>query len=84
MDVGKSINPAIDIGQLEGGFLQGYGLFTLEELSFSPDGVLLTRGPSNYKIPSCNDVPIEFNVTLLKDAPNPKAVYSSKVRNQLV
>ncbi|KAK2707466.1 xanthine dehydrogenase/oxidase-like isoform X2 [Artemia franciscana] len=78
MDVGKSINPAIDIGQLEGGFLQGYGLFTMEELSFSPDGVLLTRGPSNYKIPSCNDVPIEFNVTLLKDAPNPKAVYSSK------
>lgn len=51
MDVGDSLNPAIDIGQVEGAFAQGLGLFTLEELRFSPEGVLLTRGPGAYKIP---------------------------------
>lgn len=45
MDVGTSLNPAIDIGQIEGGFVQGYGLFTLEEQRYSPDGFLYTRGP---------------------------------------
>ena len=80
MDVGKSLNPAIDIGQIEGGFVQGYGLMTLEELKVSPDGVLLSRGPGMYKIPSFGDIPSRLNVTLLKDAPNEKAVYSSKVR----
>ena len=79
MDVGKSLNPAIDIGQIEGAFTQGYGLLTLEQQRFSPDGFLFTRGPGMYKLPSFSDIPIEFNVTLLKDAPNPKAVYSSKV-----
>ncbi|RXG67436.1 Xanthine dehydrogenase [Armadillidium vulgare] len=51
MDVGKSLNPAIDIGQIEGAFMQGYGLFTLEELVFSSSGELLTTGPDSYKIP---------------------------------
>ena len=51
MDVGTSLNPAIDIGQIEGAFTQGQGLFTIEELMYSPDGVLLTRGPGAYKIP---------------------------------
>lgn len=72
------MNPAIDVGQIEGGFMQGYGLFCLEEIVFSPNGTMFTRGPGAYKIPGFMDIPIEFNVSLLKGAPNPKAVYSSK------
>ncbi|XP_013100415.2 xanthine dehydrogenase-like [Stomoxys calcitrans] len=78
MDIGSSLNPAIDIGQIEGAFMQGYGLFTLEELIYSPQGTLYSRGPGMYKIPAFADIPGEFNVTLLTGAPNPRAVYSSK------
>ncbi|KAG6445382.1 hypothetical protein O3G_MSEX003918 [Manduca sexta] len=78
MDLGESINPAIDIGQIEGAFIQGYGLFTIEELIYSPTGTLYSRGPGAYKIPGFGDIPQEFNVSLLKGAPNPRAVYSSK------
>jgi xanthine dehydrogenase/oxidase len=78
MDVGSSLNPAIDIGQIEGGFMQGYGLYTLEELIYSPDGTLYSRGPGMYKLPGFADIPGEFNVSLLTGAPNPRAVYSSK------
>ncbi|XP_046415103.1 xanthine dehydrogenase isoform X1 [Neodiprion fabricii] len=78
MDLGESLNPAIDVGQVEGGFIQGYGLFTLEELIYSPAGILYSRGPGAYKIPGFTDIPVEFNVSLLKGAPNPRAVYSSK------
>ncbi|KAK7065267.1 hypothetical protein SK128_021570 [Halocaridina rubra] len=78
MDVGESLNPAIDIGQIEGAFVQGMGLFTLEELRYSPEGVLLTQGPGAYKIPGFDDIPREFNVSLLRGAPNPRAVFSSK------
>ena len=59
--------------------LQGYGLFTLEEQRYSPDGFLYTRGPGMYKIPGFTDIPVEFNVSILKGASNPQAVYSSKV-----
>lgn len=79
MDVGESINPAIDIGQIEGAFMQGYGLLTMEEVVFSANGETLSRGPGTYKIPTLSDIPKEFNVSLLKGAPNPRAVYSSKV-----
>ncbi|XP_058982542.1 xanthine dehydrogenase [Musca domestica] len=78
MDIGSSLNPAIDIGQIEGAFMQGYGLFTMEELIYSPTGTLYSRGPGMYKIPGFADIPGEFNVTLLTGAPNPRAVYSSK------
>ena len=78
MDIGESINPAIDIGQIEGAFAQGYGLFMMEQMMHSPDGVLLTRGPGAYKIPGFGDMPSQFNVSLLRGAPNPKAVFSSK------
>jgi xanthine dehydrogenase/oxidase len=78
MDLGSSLNPAIDIGQIEGGFMQGYGLFTLEELIYSPEGTLYSRGPGMYKLPGFADIPAEFNVSLLTGAPNPRAVYSSK------
>uniref|UniRef100_A0A452RIK0 Xanthine dehydrogenase n=1 Tax=Ursus americanus TaxID=9643 RepID=A0A452RIK0_URSAM len=78
MDVGSSLNPAIDIGQVEGAFVQGLGLFTLEELHYSPEGSLHTRGPSTYKIPAFGSIPIEFSVSLLRDCPNKKAIYASK------
>lgn len=78
MDLGNSLNPAIDIGQVEGGFIQGLGLFTLEELIYSPTGIMFSRGPGAYKIPGFGDIPQVFNVSLLKDAPNPRAVFSSK------
>ncbi|KAM6893551.1 xanthine dehydrogenase/oxidase [Xenentodon cancila] len=78
MDVGHSLNPAIDIGQVEGGFMQGLGLFTLEELHYSPSGALLTRGPGMYKIPAFGDIPTQFTVSLLRDAPNDKAIFASK------
>ncbi|ROV97083.1 hypothetical protein VMCG_07450 [Cytospora schulzeri] len=71
MDVGRSINPSIDYGQIQGAFVQGMGLFTMEEslwLRNGPQaGMLFTRGPGNYKIPGFRDVPQVFNVSLLKD-----------------
>lgn len=79
MDVGSSLNPAIDIGQVEGAFVQGLGLFTMEELHYSPEGSLHTLGPSTYKIPAFGSIPIEFRVSLLRDCPNKKAIYASKV-----
>ncbi|XP_071734841.1 xanthine dehydrogenase 1-like isoform X3 [Rutidosis leptorrhynchoides] len=85
LDLGFSINPAIDVGQIEGAFVQGMGWVALEELKWGddahkwvPPGCLFTCGPGNYKIPSVNDVPFKFKVSLLKDAPNDKAVHSSK------
>uniref|UniRef100_A0A8B9KI88 Xanthine dehydrogenase/oxidase n=1 Tax=Astyanax mexicanus TaxID=7994 RepID=A0A8B9KI88_ASTMX len=78
MDVGKSLNPALDIGQVEGAFMQGVGLFTLEELRYSPQGYLYTRGPGMYKIPAFGDIPTQLKVSLLRDAPNERAIFSSK------
>ncbi len=78
MDIGASLNPAIDIGQIEGGFMQGYGLFTMEELIHSPDGQLYSKGPGAYKIPGFTDIPGEFNVSILTGIRNPRAVFSSK------
>ena len=78
MDLGESLNPAIDIGQVEGAFIQGYGMFVMEEILHSPSGQLLTQGPGTYKIPSFGDIPSSFNVTLLKDSNNPRAIFSSK------
>jgi xanthine dehydrogenase/oxidase len=68
MDVGRSINPAIDYGQIEGAFVQGQGLFTTEEsLWVRSTGGLATKGPGNYKIPGFRDVPQVMNISLLKD-----------------
>ncbi|KAJ3642697.1 hypothetical protein Zmor_025458 [Zophobas morio] len=78
MDLGESLNPAIDVGQIEGAFMQGYGLFVLEELIYSPDGTNYSRGPGTYKIPGFGNIPGEFNVSLLKGSSNSRAVYSSK------
>lgn len=65
--------------QVEGGFVQGLGLFTLEEVRYSQSGSPWTMGPGAYKIPGFADIPVEFYVHLLRSAPNEKAVYSSKV-----
>ncbi|KAG4955558.1 hypothetical protein JHK84_041539 [Glycine max] len=106
LDLGYSLNPAIDVGQdssgffvlrpfegndesclvcIEGAFMQGLGWVALEELKWGdeahkwiPSGCLYTCGPGAYKIPSVNDVPFKFNVSLLKGHPNVKAIHSSK------
>ncbi|KAB1279436.1 Aldehyde oxidase 4 [Camelus dromedarius] len=64
MDAAFSINPALDIGQVEGAFIQGMGLYTIEELKYSPEGVLYSRSPDDYKIPTVTEIPEEFHVTL--------------------
>ena len=68
-DVGRSLNPAIDRGQVEGGFVQGAGWLTMEELWWDKEGRLRTHAPSTYKIPACGDRPKVFNVRFF-DAPN--------------
>jgi xanthine dehydrogenase/oxidase len=65
-DVGNSINPAIDYGQIEGAFIQGQGLFTIEETLWTRTGELFTRGPGTYKIPGFSDIPQTFNVSMLR------------------
>ncbi|WP_110656189.1 xanthine dehydrogenase molybdopterin binding subunit [Salinicola halimionae] len=78
-DVGDSLNPAIDLGQVEGGFIQGLGWLTSEELKWNDDGRLLTDGPATYKIPTFGDLPPIFNVELLEGHPNSQAsIYRSK------
>ena len=78
-DVGASLNPAIDIGQVEGGFIQGAGWLTSEELVWSEQGRLLTDGPMGYKIPAISDVPADLRVTLVENRKNPKdTVFHSK------
>ncbi len=77
-DVGRSLNPAVDIGQIEGGFVQGMGWLTTEELVYAADGRLLTHAPSTYKIPCASDVPEQFNIRLWDGANREDTVYRSK------
>jgi len=78
-DVGKSINPSIDLGQIEGGFVQGLGWLTTEEISWNSDGNLSTHSPSTYKIPVSKDIPEKFNVNIYeKGLNNEKTVNRSK------
>ena len=69
-DVGQSINPEIDLGQVEGGFIQGVGWLTCEELVWNEQGKLLSDGPATYKIPAISDAPAIFNARLLENNPN--------------
>ncbi len=69
-DCGDSLNPAIDMGQIEGGYVQGVGWLTSEELWWTPDGELKTHAPSTYKIPTCSDLPVDFRVRMLESAAN--------------
>ncbi|MGI4836822.1 MAG: xanthine dehydrogenase molybdopterin binding subunit [Janthinobacterium lividum] len=78
-DVGASLNPAIDIGQVEGGFIQGMGWLTTEELVWNSKGKLMTSGPASYKIPAVADMPIDLRVTLVENRKNPEdTVFHSK------
>ena len=78
-DVGKSLNPALDLGQVEGGFLQGVGWLTSEELKWNAEGELTTHAPSTYKIPTASDWPEIFNVELLSWGRNQEEnLYRSK------
>jgi xanthine dehydrogenase large subunit len=78
-DCGRSLNPTIDVGQVEGGFVQGQGWLTSEELWWDAEGRLRTAGPSTYKIPGSRDVPPIFNVRILENAPNKSAtIFRSK------
>ena len=78
-DVGHSLNPAIDIGQIEGAFIQGMGWLTTEELVWNEQGRLLSNNPATYKIPAISDTPADFRVTLVPDDPNrEQTIYNSK------
>jgi xanthine dehydrogenase large subunit len=78
-DVGKSLNPAIDMGQIEGGFIQGMGWLTMEELSWNDKGKLMTHAPSTYKIPVASDVPPAFNVRIYESGINAEdSIFRSK------
>jgi xanthine dehydrogenase molybdopterin-binding subunit B len=77
-DVGNSLNPGIDRGQIEGGFVQGMGWLTSEDLKWDAKGRLLTHSASTYQIPAISDAPMEFNVTLLSNATQPNTIHGSK------
>ncbi|MCB1995390.1 MAG: molybdopterin-dependent oxidoreductase, partial [Rhodoferax sp.] len=77
-DVGRSINPAIDIGQIEGAFVQGMGWLTTEELVWNARGELATRAPSTYKIPTAADVPEHFHVHLWPEDNQEDTIFRSK------
>ncbi|UZJ62144.1 xanthine dehydrogenase molybdopterin binding subunit [Pseudomonas sp. KU26590] len=78
-DVGASLNPAIDIGQVEGGYIQGMGWLTTEELVWNDKGKLMTNGPASYKIPAVADMPADLRVKLVENRKNPEdTVFHSK------
>jgi xanthine dehydrogenase molybdopterin-binding subunit B len=77
-DAGTSLNPLIDRGQIEGGYIQGLGWCTTEEITWDDKGHLLTHSPDTYKIPTVQDIPKDFRVDLLEGYPNPAAIRQSK------
>jgi xanthine dehydrogenase large subunit len=78
-DVGRSLNPAVDIGQIEGAFIQGMGWLTNEELVWHPvSGALLTHAPSTYKIPTANDAPADFRTALFDNVNARDSIHRSK------
>ena len=77
-DVGSSLVPTIDLGQVEGGFIQGLGWLTCEEVLFDDKGYLRTHSPDTYKIPAFGDAPVDFRVKLLEGAPQPDVIHGSK------
>jgi xanthine dehydrogenase large subunit len=77
-DVGASLNPLVDQGQITGGFVQGMGWLTMEELVWDTEGRLRTDAPSTYKIPTISEIPAHFNVQLLERAAQAGVIYGSK------
>ncbi|XP_048324785.1 indole-3-acetaldehyde oxidase isoform X2 [Ziziphus jujuba] len=81
-DCGKSLNPAVDLGQIEGAFVQGIGFFMSEEYLTNSDGLVITDSTWSYKIPSMDTIPKQFNVELLNSSHNEKRVLSSKASGE--
>ncbi|ODN05821.1 Indole-3-acetaldehyde oxidase [Orchesella cincta] len=82
-DVGKSMSPGVDIGQIEGGYMMGQGFWTTEKIIHDEEtGKLLTSGTWDYKPPECKDVPEDFRITLLRNTPNPHGVLRSKATGE--
>jgi xanthine dehydrogenase large subunit len=81
-DAGRSLNPAIDIGQVEGGFIQGMGWLTTEELCWNKDGRLTTHAPSTYKIPAISDCPADFRVALFENDNVEDSIHRSKAAGE--
>tara|TARA_B100000686_G_scaffold353295_1_gene458328 strand:+ start:1800 stop:4100 length:2301 start_codon:yes stop_codon:yes gene_type:complete len=73
-DAGRAINPALELGQIQGGFIQGAGWLTMEEVLWNSKGEITTHSPSTYKIPAVNDMPIRFNVEIFKNGKNKENV----------
>jgi len=81
-DHGRAINPAIEKGQIEGGFVQGAGWLTIEEVNWKSNGELTTHSPSTYKIPAVNDMPEKFNVAIFKNLNKENVVNKSKTTGE--
>tara|TARA_B100001123_G_scaffold273645_1_gene304496 strand:- start:104 stop:2404 length:2301 start_codon:yes stop_codon:yes gene_type:complete len=82
-DAGRAINPAIELGQIQGGFVQGSGWLTMEEVKWKSNGQIITHSPSTYKIPAVNDMPEQFNVEIFKNGQNKeKVVNKSKTTGE--
>ena len=81
-DHGRAINPAIERGQIEGGFVQGAGWLTIEEVKWKPNGELTTHSPSTYKIPAVNDMPEKFKVNIFKNLNKENVVNKSKTTGE--
>ncbi|WP_397475448.1 xanthine dehydrogenase molybdopterin binding subunit [Pusillimonas sp.] len=81
-DAGRPINPAVDLGQIEGGFIQGVGWLTTEELWWDESGALKTHAPSTYKIPSVSDCPEQFNVEFFDNGNTENNIYQSKAMGE--
>jgi len=78
MDLGSQLNAAVDLGQVQGGFIMALGYLFTEEQKWAESGRLLNLGTWEYKVPTAYDIPVEFNVSLLKDTPNPNGVKGCK------
>ncbi len=81
-DAGRPINPAVDLGQIEGGFIQGVGWLTTEELWWNQNGKLMTHAPSTYKIPSVSDCPAQLNVAFFDNGNRENNIYQSKAMGE--
>ncbi|XP_057441555.1 indole-3-acetaldehyde oxidase-like isoform X2 [Lotus japonicus] len=82
-DCGMSLNPAVDLGQIEGSFIQGLGFFMLEEYETNPDGLVLADGTWNYKIPTIDTIPQQFNVEMFNSVHPQQRILSSKASGEL-